>query len=229
MRRRAPAARNCRQASNVARRDRLALVLANDCSAGECRRCAIMPPLRATVPRLAPMPMHAKRCSLAASLVAALMLASFPAQAAWEQLATSQIGDRKIDIYIDPDRIREQDGHKMVWQLDNLKDDVPKDQARSAVRLFALDCAKMSTALADIILYKGDMGKGTSLGRNVSKKLEFEPALPDSVAELLLFRVCIPPDQQKLLMQGDSKKPAGEAAPKAAPTPSSPAPEPAKK
>ena len=94
----------------------------------------------------------------------------------------------------------------MVWQLDNLKDDVPKDQARSAVRLFALDCAKMSTALADIILYKGDMGKGASLGRNVSKSLEFEPALPDSVAELLLFRVCIPPDQQKLLMQGRSEE-----------------------
>ena len=53
---------------------------------------------------------------------------------------------------------------------------------------------------------------------NVSQKLEFEPALPDSVAELLLFRVCIPPDQQKLLMQGDPKKPATEAAPSATPS-----------
>jgi hypothetical protein len=182
--------------------------------------------------------MHALRPTFAATLaVTTLMVAPLPAVAAWEALATSQIGDRKIDIYIDPDRIREQDGHKMVWQLDNLKDDVPKDQARSAVRLFALDCAKMSTALADIILYKGDMGKGQSLGRNVSKSLEFEPALPDSVAELLLFRVCIPPDQQKLLMQQAApKKPAGDAAPASPPKPvpvpapaPAPAPEPAKK
>ncbi len=166
-------------------------------------------------------PMNAHRLALAA----ALALAALPALAAWEQLATSQIGERKIDIYIDPDRIRDQDGRKMVWQLDNLKDDAGKDQARSAVRLFALDCAKMSSALADIILYKGEMGKGASLGRNVSKSLEFEPALPDSVAELLLFRVCIPPEQQKLLMEGDPKKPAGDAATK----PAAPAPEPAKK
>ena len=145
-------------------------------------------------------------------LLFAALFAVVPAHAAWEQLATSKIGERTIDIYIDPDRIREQDGRKMVWQLDNLVDDVPKDQARSAVRLFALDCAKMSTALADITLYKGDMGKGASLGRNVSKSLDFEPALPDSVAELLLFRVCIPPDQQKLLMQGaDAKKPPADA------------------
>ena len=153
------------------------------------------------------------------TLVATTLLGG-PAHAAWEQLATSQIGERKIDVYIDPDRIRDQGGHKMVWQLDNLKDEVPKDQARSAVRLFALDCMKMSTALADITLYKGEMGKGASFGRNVSKSLEFEPALPDSVAELLLFRVCIPPDQQKLLMQGDPKKPAGDAA---APKPAAPA------
>ncbi|HVF65737.1 MAG TPA: surface-adhesin E family protein [Casimicrobiaceae bacterium] len=155
------------------------------------------------------------------------------AHAAWEPLATSQLGDRKIDIYIDPDRIREQNGHKMVWQLDNLKDDVPKEQARSAVRLFALDCAKMSTALADVALYKGEMGKGQSLGRNVSKTLEFEPALPDSIAEVLLFRVCIPPDEQKRMMQGDAAKagtkpaaatPATTEAPKPAPMP-----EPAKK
>lgn len=181
--------------------------------------------------------MHAFRISLVTALVAAgVSLAPPIASAAWEQLATSQIGERKIDIYIDPDRIRDQDGHKMVWQLDNLKDEVAKDQARSAVRLFALDCAKMSTALADIILYKGDMGKGQSLGRNVSKSLEFEPALPDSVAELLLFRVCIPPDQQKLLMQqGDGKKPAADGAPpkpaavpQALPKPTTP-PEPAKK
>src|SRR5688572_14070368 len=157
--------------------------------------------------------MQVPALSMAAAACAALLLFTpVPASAAWEPLATSQIGERKIDIYIDPDRIREQDGHKMVWQLDNLVDDVPKDQARSAVRLFALDCAKMSTALADITLYKGDMGKGASLGRNVSKSLEFEPALPDSVAELLLFRVCIPPDQQKLLMQGaDAKKPPADA------------------
>lgn len=140
----------------------------------------------------------------------AVAVVAIPAHAAWEPLGTSQIGERKIDIFIDPDRIREQDGHKMVWQLDNLKDEVPKDQVRSAVRLFALDCAKMSTALADVILYKGEMGKGASLGRNTSKALEFEPALPDSVAELLLFRVCIPPEQQKLLMQADpAKAPAG--------------------
>lgn len=158
------------------------------------------------------------------ALVLAALAGVAPAHGAWEQLATSKIGERKIDIYIDPDRIRDQDGHKMVWQLDNLVDDVPKDQARSAVRLFALDCAKMSTALADITLYKGDMGKGASLGRNVSKLLEFEPALPDSVAELLLFRVCIPPEQQKLLMQGaDAKKPPADAAKPA------PAPEPARK
>jgi len=147
-----------------------------------------------------------KRHLVHSALAGACAVASLTATAAWEPLATSQIGERKVDIYIDPDRIRDQDGHKMVWQLDNLKDDVPKDQARSAVRLFALDCAKMSTALADLILYKGEMGKGASLGRNVSKTLEFEPALPDSVAELLLFRVCIPPEQQKLLMQGDAAK-----------------------
>ena len=173
--------------------------------------------------------MRSLRPTLAVTLAAtAVLLASLPAHAAWEPLATSQIGERKIDIFIDPDRVREQDGHKMVWQLDNLKDEVEKDQARSAVRLFALDCAKMSTALADIILYKGEMGKGQSLGRNVSKSLEFEPALPDSVAELLLFRVCIPPEQQKLLLQqADPKKPAADAAPSLPPTPGAPTPKPA--
>jgi len=173
--------------------------------------------------------MRSLRPTLAVTLAAtAVLLASLPAHAAWEPLATSQIGERKIDIFIDPDRVREQDGHKMVWQLDNLKDEVEKDQARSAVRLFALDCAKMSTALADIILYKGEMGKGQSLGRNVSKSLEFEPALPDSVAELLLFRVCIPPEQQKLLLQqADPKKPAADAAPSSPPTPGAPTPKPA--
>jgi hypothetical protein len=147
---------------------------------------------------------------VAAAAAAAISVLTPSAHAAWEQLGTSKLGERTIEIYIDPDRIRDQDGHKMVWQLDNLTEDVPKEQARSAVRLFALDCAKMSTALADIILYKEAMGKGASLGRNVSKTLEFEPALPDSVAELLLFRVCIPPEQHKLLMQGsEPKKPAG--------------------
>lgn len=170
--------------------------------------------------------MDHRRIAAAVSLAAAACLAP-AAQAAWEQIATSQLGDRKIDIYIDPDRIRDQDGHKMVWQLDNLTEDVPKEQARSAVRLFALDCAKMSTALADIILYKESMGKGASLGRNVSKSLEFEPALPDSVAELLLFRVCIPPEQQKLLMQeAETKKPAG---PRTQPATPAPPPDPAKK
>lgn len=159
--------------------------------------------------------------------LAALALLATSARAAWEPLATSQLGERKVEIFIDPDRIRDQDGHKMVWQLDNLLGDVPKEHARSAVRLFALDCAKMSTALADIILYKEPMGKGASLGRNVSKKLEFEPALPDSVAELLLFRACIPPEQQKLLMQGlDPLKPAAGAKPPAT-VPGSAAPAPA--
>ena len=149
-------------------------------------------------------------------------LAAVPALAAWEPLATTELGGKPVDVFFDPARIRDQDGHKMVWQLDNLLGEVPKDHARSAVRLFALDCAKMSTALADIILYKEAMGKGASLGRNVSKTLEFEPALPDSVAELLLFRVCIPPDQQKLLMQGvDPSKPAAGAT-KPAPAPSAP-------
>lgn len=166
--------------------------------------------------------------------LAALAWLSTPACAAWEPLATSQLGERKVEIFIDPDRVRDQEGHKMVWQLDNLLGDVPKEHARSAVRLFALDCAKMSTALADIILYKEPMGKGASLGRNVSKKLEFEPALPDSVAELLLFRVCIPPEQQKLLMQGvDPLKPvapAGKPAPAPVPPPPvTPAPAPAPK
>jgi hypothetical protein len=175
--------------------------------------------------------MHAMtlRRIAAATSVAAIAVAAPFAHAAWEQLATSKLGERTIEIYIDPDRIRDQDGHKMVWQLDNLTDEVPKEQARSAVRLFALDCAKMSTALADIILYKEAMGKGASLGRNVSKTLEFEPALPDSVAELLLFRVCIPPEQQKLLMQGsEPKKPAG---PRTQPQPATPPPasEPEKK
>lgn len=150
-------------------------------------------------------------------LFAFAILASIagPASAGWEPLATSQLGEKTVDIFIDPDRVREQDGHKMVWQLDNLRDEVPANQARSAVRLFALDCAKASTALADMTLYKGEMGKGASLGRQVSKTLEFEPALPDSVAELLLFRVCIPPEQQKLLMQGDKAKDGKDA--KAAP------------
>lgn len=139
------------------------------------------------------------------ALAVALACAASPAIAAWEPLATTQLGERMVDVYVDPDRIRDQDGHKMIWQLDNLRGDVPENQARSAVRLFAVDCAKASTALADIILYKGEMGKGQSLGRQVSKTLEFEPALPDSIAELLLFRACIPPEQQKLLLQGDPK------------------------
>ena len=77
------------------------------------------------------------------------------------------------------------------------------------------------------------MGKGASLGRQVSKSLEFEPALPDSIAELLLFRVCIPPEQQKLLMQGDAKaKEGAKDAPRTAVSkpviaPPAPAPEPA--
>jgi hypothetical protein len=154
-----------------------------------------------------------------ALLAAALAAVAVSAQAGWEPLATSQIGERKIDIYIDPDRIREQDGFKMVWQLDNIKEEAAKESARSAVRLFAVDCAKMSTALADLILYKGEMGKGASLGRQTMPKLEFEAALPDSIAELLLFRVCIPPDQQKLLLQPQP----GEKAPPARPAPA-PAP-----
>lgn len=172
------------------------------------------------------------RPAFAVSLVALASISTF-VDAAWEPLATSELGNRKIDVYIDPDRIRDQDGNKMVWQLDNLKDDVPKDQARSAVRLFALDCAKMSTALADVTLYKGEMGKGPSLGRNVSKTLEFEPALPDSIAEVLLFRVCIPPEQQKLLMQSDPAKPGAAPAStpgaQSAPKSSAPAPDPAKR
>jgi hypothetical protein len=93
---------------------------------------------------------------------------------------------------------------------------VPANQARSAVRLFAVDCAKASTALADLILYKGEMGKGPSLGRQTSKTLEFEVALPDSIAELVVFRACVPAEQQKLLMQGDKAKDAKDA-PKAVP------------
>jgi hypothetical protein len=141
-------------------------------------------------------------------------LAAVPALAAWEPLATTELGGKPVDVFFDPARIRDQDGHKMVWQLDNLRDEVPANQARSAVRLFAIDCAKASTALADLILYKGEMGKGTSLGRQVSKSLEFEPALPDSIAELLLFRACIPPEQQKLLMQDATKETAKPAPPK---------------
>lgn len=162
-------------------------------------------------------------------------LAVGTAQAAWEPLAATQLGERAVDVYIDPDRIRDQDGHKMVWQLDNLRGEVPENHARSAVRLFAVDCAKASTALADLILYKGEMGKGASLGRQVSKTLEFEPALPDSIAELLVFRACIPPEQQRLLMQQQGKdKEKAEAAPRSAtppvvapppqPAPSAPAP-----
>ena len=160
----------------------------------------------------------------------ALALVAAPALAGWEPLASTQLGDKMVDVFIDPDRIREQDGHKMVWQLDNLRDEVPANQARSAVRLFAVDCAKASTALADLILYKGEMGKGQSLGRQTSKTLEFETALPDSIAELVVFRACIPPEQQKLLLQGDKKDakdgkdaskaaPAKPAAPAAAPAP----------
>jgi hypothetical protein len=71
------------------------------------------------------------------------------------------------------------------------------------------------------------MGKGQSLGRQVSKTLEFEPALPDSIAELLVFRACIPPEQQKLLMQqGEAKEGAKPAAPVAPAAPASPAPAP---
>ncbi|HEX4884395.1 MAG TPA: surface-adhesin E family protein [Casimicrobiaceae bacterium] len=178
--------------------------------------------------------MMPRRLALAAVLAATTATAS----AAWEPLATTQLGDKSVDVFIDPARIRDQDGHKMVWQLDNLRDEVPANQARSAVRLFAVDCAKASTALADLVLYKGEMGKGASLGRQVSKTLEFEPALPDSIAELLVFRACIPPEQQRLLMQGDAKdgkggaKGATDAQKPATPpsaTPPAPAPAPAPK
>lgn len=147
-----------------------------------------------------------------------------PALAAWEPLASTQLGEKPVDVFFDPARIRDQEGHKMVWQLDNLRDEVPANQARSAVRLFAVDCAKASTALADLILYKDAMGKGPSLGRQTSKTLEFETALPDSIAELLVFRACIPPEQQKALMQDAAKQkpaaaPAAPSAPAAAPAP----------
>ena len=154
------------------------------------------------------------------ALAFAVAVLGAPAFAAWEPLATTQLGDKSVDVFIDPARIRDQDGHKMVWQLDNLRDEVPANQARSAVRLFAVDCAKASTALADLILYKGEMGKGQSLGRQVSKTLEFEPALPDSIAELVLFRACIPPEQQKALLQDAAKaKPAPAPAAPSAPAP----------
>lgn len=162
--------------------------------------------------------------TLRLALAAAAALATLPALAAWEPLATTQLGEQSVDVYIDPDRIRDQDGHKMVWQLDNLRNDVPANHARSAVRLFAVDCAKASTALADIILYKEAMGKGASLGRQVSKSLEFEPALPDSIAELLVFRACIPPEQQKLLMQQMDKPATGKPGEGAPAKPAAPAP-----
>lgn len=152
-----------------------------------------------------------------AAVLAAL---AAPALAAWEPLASTQLGDKPVDVFIDLARIRDQDGHKMVWQLDNLRDEVPANQARSAVRLFAVDCAKASTALADLILYKDAMGKGPSLGRQTSKTLEFETALPDSIAELLVFRACIPPEQQKLLMDEAAKaKPPATPKPSASPAP----------
>jgi hypothetical protein len=141
-----------------------------------------------------------------------------PALASWEPLASTQLGEKPVDVFIDLARIRDQDGHKMVWQLDNIRDEVPANQARSAVRLFAVDCAKASTALADLILYKDAMGKGPSLGRQVSKTLEFETALPDSIAELLVFRACIPPEQQKLLMD-EAAKAKPPATPKPPPSP----------
>ena len=160
--------------------------------------------------------MMPRRLRVSLPLLAALALP--PAHAAWEPLAATQLGERAVDVYIDPDRIRDQDGHKMVWQLDNLRGEVPENHARSAVRLFAVDCAKASTALADLILYKGEMGKGASLGRQVSKTLEFEPALPDSIAELVVFRACIPLEQQKMLQQQQQgkDKPGEAAAPKPA-------------
>jgi hypothetical protein len=78
------------------------------------------------------------------------------------------------------------------------------------------------------------MGKGQSLGRQTSKTLEFETALPDSIAELVVFRACIPPDQQKLLLQGDKKdakdtSKAGPAKPAATAPAAAPAPAPAAK
>jgi len=157
---------------------------------------------------------------------AVLATLAAPALAAWEPLASTQLGEKPVDVFFDPERIRDQDGRKMVWQLDNIRDEVPANQARSAVRLFAVDCAKASTALADLILYKDAMGKGPSLGRQTSKTLEFETALPDSIAELLVFRACIPPEQQKLLMQEAGKAkpaaaPAAPGAPAIAPAPAS--------
>ncbi|MDH4180936.1 MAG: hypothetical protein OEV46_02925 [Betaproteobacteria bacterium] len=154
------------------------------------------------------------------ALAAALATVAAPAAAAWEPMASTRLGEKTVDVFFDPTRIRDQDGHKMVWQLDNLRDEVPANQARSAVRLFAVDCAKASTALADLILYKDAMGKGQSLGRQTSKTLEFETALPDSIAELLIFRACIPPEQQKMLMEEAAKaKPGAPAAPPPAPSP----------
>jgi hypothetical protein len=149
---------------------------------------------------------------------AVLATLAAPVLAAWEPLASTQLGDKPVDVFFDPERIRDQDGRKMVWQLDNIRDEVPANQARSAVRLFAVDCAKASTALADLILYKDAMGKGPSLGRQTSKSLEFETALPDSIAELLVFRACIPPEQQKLLMD-EAAKAKPPATPKPSPSP----------
>jgi hypothetical protein len=133
------------------------------------------------------------------TLFTALVAIAFPALAAWEPLASTKLGDKTVDVFFDAARIRDQDGYRMVWQLDNIRDEVPADHARSAVRLFAVDCARASTALADLVLYKEAMGKGPSLGRQPAAKLEFEAALPDSVAEQLVFRACVPPEQQRLL------------------------------
>lgn len=118
--------------------------------------------------------------------VTVLALASATASAEWVKIIETDTADAVI--YIDSATIKDRQGFKRFWDLQDLKARANGGEL-SRTWLREIDCAGERYRALAVISFAGPMGTGDLLGRwNIEPK--WDPIAPDTVAAEQLRIVC---------------------------------------
>jgi hypothetical protein len=123
--------------------------------------------------------------------VSSMFIVSYPVMADWDFYDSS--ADQSIDIYIDSSRIKSSGDVVKVWALANYKVAQKYGSSQkflSAVSLVEFQCAEEVTRDAHTTAYTEKMGGGAVIFSKTSRITRWDPILPSSIDEGIMYLVC---------------------------------------
>jgi len=101
---------------------------------------------------------------------------------------SSTASDGGMDMYLDPDSLREFDGYIYVWKLLDFVE--PLDDGSMSVKMYSkINCSSKMYQDLNIIFYPEDMAKGTPNYREY-EPLDWVEATSGSIVGFLVESVC---------------------------------------